>query len=286
MGQLGCNDLISLQFLFYNMRLKNMRRLIITFILTGIITILTGCAKGTIEMLETTAPTEQEETTEIPTTTVQDETTEAITEAPTEPPTTWEESIDWATKEEIKAEFDKLQVPESIQKVILDNDNVIVSKKDNGNYGTERAFRDVTAGFYYPTTHIYMFRAVDMNQDGKNELIISVSSKGSFKNGRDVVLRELEDGKVCIYWFDVEVTISNNTGYIQAIDRNFNYYVYKHVFNGYEIKEENVAWIDNGFFIEGKEVTREEYDEFAKINDFSGINYNDWVHLMYYIGKE
>ena len=124
-----------------------------------------------------------------------------------------------------------------------------------------------------------------MNQDGKNELIITVSSEGYFKYGRDVVLREFEDGKVCIYWFDVETEVSD-TGYICYLDHNWNYSFYKPIFNGYEVVYEKVAWYDMDFFIEGNKVTREEYEEYLKPHDFHKLSYKDWVHLVYYIEKQ
>ena len=281
MGQLGCNDLISLQFLFYNMRLKNMRRLIITFIVTGIITILTGCAKGTIEMLETTAPTEQEETTEIPTTTVQDETTEAITEAPTEPPTTWEESIDWATKEEMKEALDTLQVSNGIQAVILDNKTV-----SDSSDGKEKLLSDVIAVNEHRVGYISEIRTVDMDQDGEKELIIAGVPKENIVAVSFMLLKEYDDGKISVFsWNTYRVTIAE-TGYVDTWGGVSRGGVHKLLFDGYEVKRIGMAEYDyeKGYYsIGGKEVSSEEFQKFMEPHDFDNsyinsntlrINYN------------
>ena len=258
-----------------------MRRLIITFFVTGALTILTGCAKGTIEMLETTAPTEQEETTEIPTTTVQDETTEAITEVPTEPPTTWEEALDWATKEEMKEALDTLQVSNGIQAVILDNKTVTDSSD-----GKEKLLSDVIAVNEHKVGYISEIRTVDMDQDGEKELIIAGVPKENIVAVSFMLLKEYDDGKISVFsWNTYRVTIAE-TGYVDTWGGASRGGVHKLLFDGYEVKRIGMAEYDyeKGYYsIGGKEVSSEEFQKFMEPHDFDNsyinsntirINYN------------
>ena len=129
-----------------------LKKILLGLLLT---TILTGCemSKGT-----TIPTTENNETTTQEPTTVEIETEETTTatETPTEPPTKWEDVGEWCSKEEIKAEFDRINIPESIQRVIFDNDNVIVTLKGNINYGVETPFLNVMNSFEEPLTHFAM----------------------------------------------------------------------------------------------------------------------------------
>lgn len=255
------------------------KKLLLGLLLTS--TILTGCGMTKAPSATTT---ENIETTTEETTTVENETEDTTTsaEAPTEPPTTWEEAINWVTKEDVKAEFDRIQIPESIQRVIFDNEAVIVTLKDNIYYGKETPFLNVMNSFEETITHFSSIRAVDVDWDGKNELIMIAGPSHFFKYGEDVVLKEGADGKVYIYWYGSRYITVSTTGYFYGNELySGNGYMYKLVFEGNDVHEEKVAWMDDGFFIEGNKVTREEFDEFIKPNKFFENHYNDWSHMNY-----
>lgn len=255
-----------------------MKKLLLGLLLTS--TILTGCAKGTIEMFETTTPTEQNTTAELPTTAVQIETTEPVTEPPTEPPTIWEEEFDWATKEEMKEALDKLQVPEAIQHVILEN-NTIIDSSD----GKEKQLTDVVAVNESKIGYIESIRTVDMDQDGAKELIISGIEKNSFIVGSYIVLKECNDGKVCVYSLQTLRLIIAEDGYIESSGGACRGSVYRLVFDGYEVKEVDYANYDyekKEYSIDGKVVSSEEFLKFIEPHDFSNSYiYSNAIRLYY-----
>lgn len=256
-----------------------MKKLLAVLLLTS--TILTGCAKGTIEMFETTTPTEQNTTSELPTTTVQYETTEPITEPPTEPPTTWEESISWATKEEMKEALDKLQVPNAIQEVILGNNTVIDSSDE-----TEKPLTDVIAVDESKVGYINSIRSVDMDQDGTNELIISGMKKDNKILGSYIVLKECNDGKVCVYSLQTLRLIIAEDGYIESSGGACRGSVYRLAFDGYKVKKVDYANYDyekKDYSIDGKEVSSEEFLKFIEPHDFSNSYIYSNKILMYYL---
>lgn len=255
------------------------KKLLLGLLLTS--TILTGCGMAKAPSAPTTE--NNETTTQEPATVeIETEETTTATEAPTEPPTKWEDVGEWCSKEEIKAEFDRINIPESIQRVIFDNDNVIVTLKGNINYGVETPFLKVMNSFEEPLTHFAMMRAVDVDRDGKNELIMIAGPSHFYKYGENVVLKEGDDGKVYIYWYGERYTIESNTGYFFEYDTiSGGGYMFKLVFDGNDVREENVAWNVGGFFIEGNKVTKEEFDEFIKPNKFFENHYNDWSHMSY-----
>ena len=255
-----------------------MKKLLAGLLLTS--TILTGCAKGTIEMFETTTPTERDETTELPTTTIQIETTEPITEPPTEPPTIWEEEFDWATKEEMKEALDKLQVPEAIQHVILEN-NTIIDSSD----GKEKQLTDVVAVNESKVGYIESIRTVDMDQDGVKELIISGIEKNSFIVGSYIVLKECNAGKVCVYSLGSHRLIIAEDGYIEASGGAWIGSVYRLAFDGYKVKKVDYANYDyekKEYSIDGKEVSSEEFLKFIEPHDFSNSYiYSNKIRIYY-----
>lgn len=245
-----------------------MKKLLAVLLLTS--TILTGCAKGTIEMLETTTPTEQNTTSESPTTTVQYETTEPITEPPTEPPTTWEESISWATKEEMKETLDKLQVPNAIQEVILGNNTVIDSSDE-----TEKPLTDVIAVDESKVGYINSIRSVDMDQDGTKELIISGMENDNKIIGSYIILKECDNGKVSAHSLRTHRVMIATTGYIEVSTGASTGRIYKLSYEGLDVQEIVLADYDTEkgiYTIDGESSTSEEFQKFMEPHDFDNSN--------------
>lgn len=245
-----------------------MKKLLAVLLLTS--TILTGCAKGTIEMLETTTPTEQNTTSELPTTTVQYETTDPITEPPTEPPTTWEESISWATKEEMKEALDKLQVPNAIQEVILGNNTVIDSSDE-----TEKPLTDVIAVDESKVGYINSIRSVDMDQDGTNELIISGMEKDNKIIGSYIILKKCDNGKVSAHSLRTHRVRIATTGYIKGNAGASTEIIYKLSYEGLDVQEIVLADYDTEkgiYTIGGEKSSSEEFQKFMEPHDFNNSN--------------
>ena len=251
-------------------------------ILLGLLltTILTGCemSKGT-----TISTTENNETTTQETTTVEIETEETTTatEAPTEPPTKWEESIDWSTREEMKEALDKLQVSDSIQAVILEY-NTVIDTSD----GKEKTLNSVVTCNEWRLEYIDSIRTVDMDQDGIKELILEGSSKEEIIAASYMVLKECYDGKVVVYSFgSIKLTIAE-TGYIDGSSGASRGGVFKLVFDGYDVKMIELAEYDYEYLVyivDEKEVSLEEFQKFMEPHDFDNCYINSNTIRIYYL---
>lgn len=224
-------------------------------------TMLTACAKEKKYSPASDITTSNEET----------KVNEQVTTTPlNESPTTWEESISWATKEEMKEALDKLQVPDSIQHVILENETIIDSSD-----GKEKALTDVVAANESKVGYINSVRTVDIDQDGTKELIISGMKKDNRIVGSYIVLRVCNDVKVCVYSFETHRVNIAETGYIRGSDGADRGIIFTLAFEGYEVKKVDKATFDyeiQQYLIDGKEVSSEEFQKFMEPHDFDNSN--------------
>ena len=214
-------------------------------------------------------------------TTNNDETTvneHVTTDSPNESPTTWEESISWATKEEMKEALDKLQVPDSIQHVILENETIIDSSD-----GKEKALTDVVAANESKVGYINSIRSVDMDQDGTNELIISGMENDNKIIGSYIILKECDNGKVSAHSLRTHRVRIATTGYVKGSAGASTGRIYKLSYEGLDVQEIVLADYDTEkgiYTIDGESSTSEEFQKFMEPHDFDNSNEIQIYYLL------